>query len=261
MMVTPRGSPRSVRPSRRERSADAGQLLPDEHVDDALRADQRVDRDHAAVVVDDAADRPRRRRPRGANAWRRARRPRRRGGRWRRTSPRWRRGAGRGRASRRRRARDPGTGMAASSISIPTPDAEAISLSADARPPRVGSRSTWTSGQARRTAATRPVQRLAVGLDVGLELQPLADGHDRDAVKPDRAGEDHDVAGRRPVGGRGHALRDEPDPRRVHEEPVGGATPHDLRVARDDRDSGTFRGARPRTRSRAPDRRTAAPPR
>ncbi|MEZ5215027.1 MAG: hypothetical protein R2715_00210 [Ilumatobacteraceae bacterium] len=47
-----------------------------------------------------------------------------------------------------------GTGSAASSYSTPTPADAAISHSDAASPPRVGSRSTWRSGQAATIAAT-----------------------------------------------------------------------------------------------------------
>ena len=106
--------------------------------------DDRADAGRSGALRAGPASRPgprRRRRP--------ARRPR--------ACPRWRRGTGRGRASRRRRGPGPGSGSPPPRGPCRRRRSSAISLSADERPPRVGSRRTWTPGSTASIAATSPL--------------------------------------------------------------------------------------------------------
>ena len=108
--------------------------------------------------------------------------------------PRWRPGGGRGPATSRRWRPPRGPAGARSSSAIPTPDADAISFSEVATPPRVGSRSTCRSCVTASIAATRPfsgAQSLRISVP---NSQPLAHAHDRDAVHADVAADDDHVA-------------------------------------------------------------------
>jgi hypothetical protein len=130
-------------------SADPGQLLPHQHVDDPLAPHDRADGDHARVIRDDLPD------PRGALAATTASAEV--AGTIATSLPSFATWNG-SRPSISQAARTgPGIGIAASSRTIPTPDVAAISLSADERPPRVGSRRTRTSGSTASTAPTRPL--------------------------------------------------------------------------------------------------------
>jgi len=122
--------------------------------------------------------------------------PGRRGERWR-SGLRWRRRAGRGRGSRRLRALPlrPGGWLR---MRIPTPRAVAISLSVEARPPRVRSRRQWISSP--RRAELRQAPRAGGVADDGcVEFQPFAHGEDGDAVRAQVAAHDHGVAGAPPT--------------------------------------------------------------
>ena len=133
-------------------------------------------------------------------------------------------------------------GTACSSIVMPTPEAPAISLSADARPP---ARRVAQDMRIRRGAEhgrRELVERLRVRSDLHFEPESLPDAHDRHAVQADRAREDDGVAGSRVVGGKIDALRQHADPRGVDEDAVRRSPPDDLRVAGDDRDAGGVRG-------------------
>ena len=86
--------------------------------------------------------------------------------------------------------------MAASSISTPTPDEDGdlVERRGEAATSGIAQHvDVWADAE---HGLDQPVQRLAVGFDVRLELQSLPDGHDGDAVEPDRAGQDHGVPGR-----------------------------------------------------------------
>jgi hypothetical protein len=79
------------------------------------------------------------------------------------------------------------------------------------------------------------VQRARVGTQVGLESEALPRAEHRDAVRPDRTGQQHGVARGGRGRGRGDAGQAAADPRRHHEDAVGRAPSHHLRVAGDHR--------------------------
>ena len=94
-------------------------------------------------------------------------------------------------------------------------------------------------GQHRRD---EPVQRGRVRRDRGLEAQVLAERHDRDTVVADRAAQDHDVAGSRPVAGHVDAGRHDADAGGRDEHAVALALLDDLGVTGHHRDLRVLRG-------------------
>ena len=92
------------------------------------------------------------------------------------------------------------SGTACSSSSTPTPLFSAISCSALARPPRVGSFiATTPSPAAPSTCADQPVQRGHVGAEVALELQLLAGSEHGEPVVSDGPGDDDPISGPQPA--------------------------------------------------------------
>ena len=77
----------------------------------------------------------------------------------------------------------------------------------------------------------QPVERLSVRSDFDLEVQALADAHDRDAVQADRPGQDHHVAGAGSVRPDRNAVRYQPDTSGVDEDAVRRSPAYHFRVA------------------------------
>ena len=94
------------------------------------------------------------------------------------------------------------TGTSASRTRTDAVEARASSFSTDATPPRVASRMQRSDGPAalHQRVGGRP-KRARVGLDLGVEPQLAAGEHDRGAVRADRAGHEHAVAGLERGGG------------------------------------------------------------
>ncbi len=135
--------------------------------------------------------------------------------------------------------------MLASFRRMPTCAWPAISLSVLDTPPRVGSRSTCTcSPAAARTPATRSCSGAESLSQCRLELQPFAHRHDGDAMRGDRAVDQHHVAGRTRARRDVDARRDHADARRVDEDAVPLAPVDHLRVAGDDRHAHGLRRSR-----------------
>ena len=79
---------------------------------------------------------------------------------------------------------------------MPTRLFSAISCSADATPPRVGSFiATMRARRAVERRANQSVDRRDVGPQIAVERQPVAPRHHRHPVIADRAGHDQHVAG------------------------------------------------------------------
>ena len=85
------------------------------------------------------------------------------------------------------------------------------------------------------------VQRSSVAPEIAAELDALATREHGNTMIPDRAREQHGVAGLDAERAELDAVRDDADTRRVDEDTVGAATVDDLRVARDDRHLRTVR--------------------
>ena len=135
-----------------------------------------------------------------------------------------------------------GTGIAGSSRTMPTPDACAISLSADDSPPRVGSRRTWTSGSTASIAATSPLSAWvsdAISTSNSRPSRTDITATPCRPISPERITTSPGTA--RSAAG-ADAIGDDPDARGVDEQPVRAPAAHDLRVAGDDRRAGTGRG-------------------
>ena len=169
------------------RSADPGQGVADEHVDDPGAAEGGAQHDDARGIGADLADRRRHRAPADGPGGRPARRRPRRGRRRRRTCPRWPRRAGRCPSSSHAAATAGRTGSAASSSTTVRSASRASSLQTVPTPPRVASRSQRVEGAAASRRSTRSWQRGGVGDDVGLEGQVAAGQHDRHPVIADGA--------------------------------------------------------------------------
>ena len=150
---------------------------------------------------------------------------------------------------------------AVSSSTTPTFEAAAISFSALARPPRVGSRSTWTAGPtaSRSSSHQREEARRRRSSMVVSKASPSRSRHDRHAVRPigpltSTASPARARCGRRADIGLQHA-----DAGRVDVQPVGLAPLHHLRVARHDRHTRASPPPPPSRRGPGRARRTSSP--
>ena len=134
--------------------------------------------------------------------------------------------------------------MAGSSSVMPTPDAAAISLSVDARPPRVGIAQHVGVRRDRQDRRHERGERLGVRGDLHLEAEALPDAHDGHAVEPDRPRQDDHVSRPGAVGAERHARRDtSPMPAVLTNSPSAAPRPTTLVSPVTTRHAGTRRRA------------------
>ena len=149
---------------------------------------------------------------------------------------------------RRRRATRARTGSAASSSTMPTPLFAAISCSALATPPRVGSFIAVMRADAPRRSAARirPLSGATSDWRSASSVEAVPRRHHRHPVIAERAGDDDPVA--RPQAAVAHEAIGQADAGGVDDDAVDLALAHHLRVA-GEHDGATLRG-RPRASTR-----------
>ena len=228
-------------------SADPRQRVADELVHHAPAAERGLDEHHAGRLGLDLADLAPPARSRAPRAARRAPRRRPRARRRRRACPRWRRTSGRCRAARPRPRRPGGTGhVGLAHERSPRREARASSLSTEATPPRVASRTQRRPGPG---GVEQRVDRRPQRARVGLRSSASSSNSPRASMiavpcSPIEPGQQDPVAraAAPPATGRARgSLHAEAGRADVHA--VGVAALDDLRVAGDDLD---VRGARRR---------------